>query len=95
MHLLGIYGKRNVIPDAGMHAGIDPCQYGAIGNFDVKQLLVAQVFDDIHDALQRLARYKLPRAIYIVKQLPRNSAGKLIRRELARLIPRSGASLPA
>ncbi len=44
-------------------------------------------------AEQRLARYKLPRAIYIVKQLPRNSAGKLIRRELARLIPEPDASL--
>ncbi len=30
----------------------------------------------------RLARYKLPRAIYIVAALPRNSAGKLLRREL-------------
>ncbi|MBE3561892.1 MAG: o-succinylbenzoate--CoA ligase [Ktedonobacteraceae bacterium] len=36
---------------------------------------------------QRLARYKLPKAIYIVEQLPRNSAGKLVRRELLRLLP--------
>jgi len=33
---------------------------------------------------ERLARYKLPRAIYIVEQLPRNAAGKLVRRELLR-----------
>ncbi len=33
-------------------------------------------------ASARLARYKLPRAIYIVADLPRNSAGKLLRREL-------------
>ncbi|GCE25576.1 2-succinylbenzoate--CoA ligase [Dictyobacter alpinus] len=33
-------------------------------------------------ATPKLARYKLPRAIHIVDQLPRNSAGKLLRREL-------------
>ncbi len=36
----------------------------------------------------RLARYKLPHAIYIVSQLPRNSSGKLLRRELTKLLPR-------
>src|SRR5581483_6479352 len=35
----------------------------------------------------RLARYKRPRAIYFVEQLPRNSAGKLVRRELLKLLP--------
>jgi O-succinylbenzoic acid--CoA ligase len=43
------------------------------------------------DALQaflgaRLARYKQPRAIYVVGALPRNSAGKLLRRELPGLL---------
>ncbi len=38
-------------------------------------------------AAQRLARYKLPKAIHIVDRLPRNSSGKLIRRELHRLLP--------
>jgi O-succinylbenzoic acid--CoA ligase len=43
------------------------------------------------DALQaflrsRLARYKQPKAIYIVDALPRNSAGKLLRRELLGLL---------
>jgi O-succinylbenzoic acid--CoA ligase len=31
---------------------------------------------------QRLARYKLPRAIHLVGPLPRTSAGKLLRRAL-------------
>jgi O-succinylbenzoic acid--CoA ligase len=35
---------------------------------------------------QRLARYKQPRAIHIVRQLPRNSSGKLLRRELPKLL---------
>jgi O-succinylbenzoic acid--CoA ligase len=38
-------------------------------------------------AAERLARYKQPRAIYFVEQLPRNSAGKLVRRELIKLLP--------
>jgi O-succinylbenzoic acid--CoA ligase len=31
---------------------------------------------------ERLARYKQPKAIYLADQLPRNSSGKLLRREL-------------
>jgi o-succinylbenzoate---CoA ligase len=38
-------------------------------------------------AAQKLARYKLPRAIYFTGRLPRTSSGKLIRRELPRLLP--------
>ena len=36
---------------------------------------------------QKLARYKLPKRIHFVKQLPRNSANKLLRRELLKLLP--------
>ena len=35
---------------------------------------------------QKLARYKQPRTMYFVEQLPRTPAGKLIRRELPRLL---------
>ena len=35
---------------------------------------------------QKLARYKRPRVIYFTGQLPRTSSGKLIRRELPRLL---------
>jgi O-succinylbenzoic acid--CoA ligase len=37
-------------------------------------------------AVQKLARYKQPRAFYFTEQLPRNSSGKLLRRELPRLL---------
>lgn len=35
----------------------------------------------------RLARYKLPRDVYLVDHLPRNSSGKLLRRDLRKLLP--------
>ncbi len=38
-------------------------------------------------AAQRLARYKQPHAVYVVDELPRNSSGKLLRRELLRMVP--------
>ncbi len=38
-------------------------------------------------ARQHLASYKVPKAIHIVDELPRNSSGKLLRRELLRLLP--------
>lgn len=36
---------------------------------------------------KRLARYKVPRRFYVIDQLPRNGANKLLRRKLAQLIP--------
>ena len=43
--------------------------------------------DLIAYAMQHLARYKLPKMIYLTDQLPRNSSGKLLRSELHRLLP--------
>ena len=37
-------------------------------------------------ATERLARYKIPRTIYIVDHLPRNSSGKLLRHSLPDLL---------
>ncbi len=44
----------------------------------------------LEHARQHLARYKLPRKIYFVEQLPRNSSGKLLRRELLGLLEKAG-----
>ena len=45
--------------------------------------------DDIKQYCRKyLAAYKIPKYIYIVKQLTRNSANKLVRRKLITLIPK-------
>lgn len=53
--------------------------------------VVAKMNVTEHELLQfcerKLARYKLPKRIHFVKQLPRNSANKLLRRELLKLLP--------
>jgi len=41
----------------------------------------------LEHARQRLARYKVPQALTIIAELPRNSSGKLLRRELRKLLP--------
>ncbi len=41
----------------------------------------------LEHARQHLASYKVPRAIYFVEELPRNSSGKLLRRNLPGLLP--------
>lgn len=38
---------------------------------------------------ERLAKYKVPKHIYFVDELPRNAAKKLLRRQLLQLIPKS------
>lgn len=44
--------------------------------------------EDLQDHVRRnLARYKVPREVFFVRELPRNSTGKVLKRELAELEP--------
>lgn len=51
--------------------------------------VVVPEVDLISYCSKRLAKYKVPQHIYIVEQLPRNAANKLLRRELSELIERT------
>jgi O-succinylbenzoic acid--CoA ligase len=97
-----ISGGENVYPaeiEAILLSHPDVEEVGVCGQADPQwgQVPIAFVHLKAHSSIdgaallayatQRLARYKLPRAIYCVEQLPRNSAGKLIRRDLTKLLP--------
>ncbi|GHO95185.1 2-succinylbenzoate--CoA ligase [Reticulibacter mediterranei] len=97
-----ISGGENVYPaeiEAILLAHPDVEEVGVCGRADVQwgQVPVAfirqrtgsdvQAASLLAYAAERLARYKHPKAIYFVEHLPRNSAGKLVRRELIKLLP--------
>ncbi|HEU5228522.1 MAG TPA: o-succinylbenzoate--CoA ligase [Ktedonobacteraceae bacterium] len=75
------------VEEAGVRGQTDP-QWGQVPIAFVRLRPDSSLEADtlMSHAAQRLARYKLPRAIYFVDQLPRNSSGKLLRRELGRLL---------
>ncbi len=93
-----ISGGENIYPaevEAALAAHPDVIEAGVCGQPDPRwgQVPVAFVHlragsstraDDLTAyAAVRLAKYKLPRAIYFTDQLPRNASGKLLRRELS------------
>ena len=97
-----ISGGENVYPaeiEAVLLSHPDVTEAGVCGRADPQWGQVPIAFVHLKDgntinanelmtyASQRLARYKQPHAIYVVEQLPRNSSGKLLRRELPKLLP--------
>lgn len=98
-----ISGGENVYPaeiESVLLAHPAVAEAGVCGQPDAQWGQVPVAFVKVHPNLpidpaailehtrQRLARYKVPRAIYMVEELPRNSSGKLLRRELPGLLPR-------
>ena len=97
-----ISGGENVYPaeiEAILLSHPDVAEAGVCGQADAQWGQVPIAFVRVKDegvvttsalttyAAQRLARYKQPHAVYRVAQLPRNSSGKLLRRELRGLLP--------
>ncbi len=97
-----ISGGENVYPaeiESILLAHPDVAEAGVCGQPDPQWGQVPLAFVCLHAGcttssetlmayiIQHLARYKQPRAIYLVDHLPRNSSGKLLRRELPRLLP--------
>lgn len=97
-----ISGGENVYPaeiEATLLAHPDVIEAGVTGIVDETwgQVPIAFVVTKSHVTEQqlrtfcqeKLARYKLPKRIYFVKELPRNGANKLLRRELIHFIDES------
>lgn len=75
------------IAEAGV-CGQDDARWGqvAIAFVKLRPGQSPSVADILEHVRQRLASYKVPRNIQFVDELPRNSAGKLLRRELRALL---------
>ena len=82
--------EHPVVCDCGVVSRIDamaeeiPCAFvvlreGEASNQQTAEMLQAFVAD-------RLTRYKMPREIYFVQKLPRTASGKILRRELRKLV---------
>ncbi len=96
-----ISGGENVYPaeiESVLLTHPDVAEAGACGQPDVQWGQVPIAFVRLHaghdidleallvHATQHLARYKIPRVIYVIDHLPRNSSGKLLRRNLCALL---------
>ncbi len=75
------------VAEAGV-CGIDDAQWGQVPVAFVRKRPGSTLSEQelSAHAASRLARYKLPKTIHFVDMLPRNSAGKLLRRELRNLL---------
>ena len=84
---------RNLFGDAALWIGGGgsaewQCRAGAADVFDLASLtkpLVTTTLALIAHARGHLAPYKLPKQVVFVPELPRNTAGKLLKRELRRV----------
>ncbi len=76
------------VADAGV-CGIDDEEWGKVPAAFIKlregAILTATELQDY--AAQRLAKFKCPRKIIFTDEVPRNAAGKLLRRRLTELLP--------
>ncbi len=96
-----ISGGENVYPaeiESALLSHPDVAEAGVCGQEDPQWGQIPIAFVRLHPGRKisqvdlqehvkvHLARYKRPRAIFFVAELPRNSAGKLLRRELAQFV---------
>ena len=74
--------EHPAVADAGVYARADP-EWGEAVTARVVLRAAAEPEELRAFCAERLARFKVPKAIEAVDALPRNAAGKLLRRELA------------
>jgi o-succinylbenzoate---CoA ligase len=97
-----VSGGENIYPaeiESVLSAHPDVLEAGVIGRPDAQWGKVPVAFVVLRNGIEfepnillahcreHLARYKVPREIFRVEQLPRNASRKLLRRELAALLP--------
>ncbi|WP_044894870.1 o-succinylbenzoate--CoA ligase [Bacillus alveayuensis] len=82
--------SHEAVEEAGV-TGIDDEKWGQVPCAFVKlrEGYIATAEELITFCTEKLAKYKVPKQIYFVDQLPRNAAKKLLRRQLISLIPNS------
>lgn len=79
------------IVDAGVTGMADPSWGQVPCAFLVKQQGVSLTEEEVKQHCGKvLAKYKVPRAIYFVNELPRNASNKLVRRQLPLLLETDG-----
>ncbi|WP_027410477.1 o-succinylbenzoate--CoA ligase [Anoxybacteroides tepidamans] len=80
--------SHEAVEDAGV-TGIDDARWGQVpcAFVKLKNGYATSPEQLIMFCGERLAKYKVPKHIYMVDELPRNAAKKLLRRELVNLIP--------
>ena len=85
--LARIFGQVTAVEEAGVCGQADS-QWGQvpIAFVVLKSGRTVTTEELLSYTAQKLARYKQPRAIYFTDQLPHTSSGKLLRRELPRLL---------
>lgn len=77
-----IYGLEGVVEAAVI--GVPDPRWGEVGRAVVVRREGARLDEEavLGHCQGRLARYKIPRSVVFVKELPRNAAGKVLKREL-------------
>jgi fatty-acyl-CoA synthase len=86
-----LLAKHEAVADVAV-IGVDDAQFGQrLKAFVVKKKGAQLTADDVKSYVKaNLARFKVPREVEFVGELPRNPTGKVLKRELARTSTGSG-----
>ncbi len=87
-----VLNKHPAVAASGVIGIMDPMRGELpVGFVELKESQTADEKALIIWCRERLAGYKVPRSVHLVEKLPRNPTGKIMRRELKKLIPAHAA----
>jgi o-succinylbenzoate---CoA ligase len=83
----GVLASHPDISDAGV-IGMKDEVWGEVPAAFVVSKTQSPLTEDeiVHFCLQKLAKYKVPKKIYFIKEIPRNASKKILRRKLRELL---------